>query len=450
MNLKKIFINAVTTLMTFSCISYVNVFAEEGLMNPDEALTDGNFTYELVNGSYTITGCDANSIITSIPTIRNGYAVTAIGDGAFVGCSGISELKIPDTIRSIGMNAFAGCTSLKKITIPETVTEISSGAFMRCTLLSEVTLPDTLTTIGNYAFAQCTSLESMKLPESLVNINPEAFTDCWSLKNFDASDCPSFVFEDGILMNSSKSEIYRGSVELDGDLYIDNNISAIKPGAFSGCFSIESLFIPSSVSTIGADAFSNCSSLKKIDLEQGLSVLEAGAFMYCSSLETVSIPLTVTDIPEETFAFCTSLNKVIIPEGVTSIGASAFLGCENLTKINIPKSVKSVGDYALGYTTGEEDYEKTDGFSMSVYSGSDALKYAKSNGIKHTVADRNIKQIAFIIIGVGIVIAIAVFAVILMMRNKKGAPMNVKKARKIEEQQKIEDSYEGIINDDKK
>ena len=448
MNLKKFFVTAVTALMTFSCTG-LNVSAEDGLMNPDEALTDGNFTYELVNGSYTIIGCESSSIINSIPTMRNGYAVTAIGDGAFVGCSGISELEIPDTVRSIGMNAFAGCSSLKKITIPETVTEISSCAFMRCTSLSEVNLPDTLTTIGNYAFAQCTSLESMKLPESLTTINPEAFTDCWSLTNFDASECPSFVFENGMLMNSTKSEIYRGSVELDGDLYIDNNITVIKPGAFSGCAGIESLFVPSSVSTIGADAFSNCSSLKKIDLEQGISILEAGAFMYCTSLETVSVPITVTDIPEETFAFCTSLNKVIIPEGVTSIGTSAFLGCENLSKINIPKSVKTVGDYALGYTTGEEDYEKMDDFSMSVYSGSGALKYVKSNSIKYTVADRNIKQIAFIIIAVGVVIAVAVFAVILMLRNKKGAPSNVKKARKIEEQQQFEDSYEGIIDNDK-
>ena len=434
--------------MTFSSIG-LNVYAEEGLMNPDEALTDGVFTYELVNGSYTITKCESNSIINSIPKIRNGYAVTAIADGAFAGCSGISELEIPDTIRSIGMNAFIGCMSLKKITIPDSVTEISSGAFMRCTLLSEVNLPDTLTTIGNYAFAQCTSIESMKLPESLTTINPEAFTDCWSLKEFDVSECPSFVFENGILMNSAKSEIYRGSVELSGDLYIDNNITVIKPGAFSGCASIESLFVPSSVSTIGADAFANCASLKKIDLEHGISIIEAGAFMYCNSLETVSVPLTVTDIAEETFAFCTSLEKVIIPEGVTTIGESAFLGCENLKKINVPKSVATVGDYAFGYTAGEEDYEKIEDFSMSVYSGSPALNYAKENGISRTVTDRNIKQIAFIIVAVGAVIAIAVFAVILMMRNRKGAPVDVKKARKTAEKQQIEDSYESIVDSDK-
>ena len=447
---RKFFIMAVTALISLSCMTAVNVSAEDGLMNPDEELTDGTFTYELVNGSYTIVKCSSGTVPTSIPSIRNGYAVTAIGDNAFAGCLGLTELEIPDTVRSIGMNAFAGCTSLKKLVIPDTVTEISSCAFMRCTSLTEVELPDTLTTIGNYAFAQCTGLESLKLPPSLTTINAEAFTDCWSLREFDVSECPSFVFEDGMLLNDSKSEIYRGSVELEGDLYIDNNIAVIKPGAFSGCAKIESLFVPSSVSTIGADAFSNCSSLKKADLEQGLSVLEAGAFMYCTSLETISIPLTVTRISEESFAYCTNLSKVIIPEGVTEIGDNAFLDCSGLSKVSIPESVEKVGENAFGYTFSDDnELEKQDNFSMSVYSGSGALKYARENGMDYSVADRNIKQIAFIIIAVGLILAVAVFAVVIMARNKKGASAGVKKAKKIEEQQRAEENYEKIVGDDK-
>lgn len=448
MNFKKLFITVVTALTSLSYITTLSASANGELQNPDESLTDGTFNYELVNGSYTIVGCQTGSIPKSIPSIRNGYTVTAIGDGAFVGCTGMSEIEIPDTVRSIGMNAFAGCTSLKKIAIPENVTEISSCAFMRCTSLADVELPDTLTTIGNYAFAQCTSLESMKLPASLTSINEEAFTDCWSLKEFDTSECPEFVFEDGILFNDSKSEIYRGSVELEGDLYIDSNIAVIKSGAFSGCTKIESLFVPSSVSTIGADAFSNCSSLKKVDLEQGLSILEAGAFMYCSGLETVSIPLTVTGIGEEAFAYCTNLSKVIIPEGVTEIGASAFLNCNSLSKVSVPKSVETVGENAFGYTVSGQELAKNDGFSMSVYSGSGALKYAKENKIDYSVTDRNIKQIAFIIIAVGLILTVTIFAVVLMARSKKGASASVKKAKKIEEQQQIEDSYEKIIDND--
>lgn len=447
MKVKKFFVTAVTAVMSFSFVTAFSSYADN-LEGPEDTLTDGTLTYELVNGSYTITGCDTNSIVETIPSMRNGYAVTAIGDGAFIGCKGISELELPSTIRSIGMNAFVGCTSLKKIVIPDTVTEISTCAFMRCTSLTDVELPDTLTAIGNYAFAQCTSLASLKLPESLTTINPEAFTDCYSLSSFDVSECPSFVFDDGILYNKAKSEIYRASVELEGDIYIDNTVAVIKPGAFSACQKIENLFVPSSVSTIGADAFSNCVSIKKVDLEQGLTILEAGAFMYCSSLESVSVPTTVTEIGEEAFAY-SGISKAVIPEGVTAIGASAFLGCKNLTKINVPKSVTSIGENAFGYTLDGQEFTQQDNFSMSVYSGSSALKYAKDNKIKYNVADRSLKKTAFIIIAVGLILAAAVFAIVLMSRGKKGASVGAKKAQKIEEEKKAEENYEKIVDDDK-
>lgn len=118
--------------------------------------------------------------------------------------------------------------------------------------------------------------------------------------------------------------------------------------------------------------------------------------------------------------------------------------------MNVPKSVETVGENAFGYITEDgQEFEKNDDFSMSVYSGSGALKYARENGIDHTVADRNIKQIAFIIIAVGLVVAVIVFAVVLMARNKKSASVSAKKAKKLEEQQRAEDSYEKIVGDDK-
>ena len=48
-----------------------------------EELSDGSFTYELIDGTYTITKCDTTSILTEVPELRNGYAITAIADNAF-------------------------------------------------------------------------------------------------------------------------------------------------------------------------------------------------------------------------------------------------------------------------------------------------------------------------------------------------------------------------------
>ena len=101
--------------------------AVEGLDKTDGELFDGNFTYELVNGSYVITACDPSSIVNEIPELRNGYAITAIGENAFRNCTYINELAIPDTVTSIGDNAFQGCTSLKSVKLPKRITELSSG-----------------------------------------------------------------------------------------------------------------------------------------------------------------------------------------------------------------------------------------------------------------------------------------------------------------------------------
>ena len=40
------------------------------------------------------------------------YSVTCIGDSAFCGCTGLSSLYIPSSVKTIGNNAFANCTEL--------------------------------------------------------------------------------------------------------------------------------------------------------------------------------------------------------------------------------------------------------------------------------------------------------------------------------------------------
>ena len=44
------------------------------------------------------------------------YGITSIGDYAFMGCSGLTELTLPNSVTSIRNNAFGGCSGLVKIT----------------------------------------------------------------------------------------------------------------------------------------------------------------------------------------------------------------------------------------------------------------------------------------------------------------------------------------------
>ena len=60
------------------------------------------------------------------------YAVTSIGDYAFMDCSDMTSVTIPEGVTSISVGAFEGCTALTSVTIPEGVTSIDEGAFYGC------------------------------------------------------------------------------------------------------------------------------------------------------------------------------------------------------------------------------------------------------------------------------------------------------------------------------
>ncbi len=63
---------------------------------------------------------------------------TNIGDYAFSGCSSLTEITIPQNVKTISDNAFSHCYSLTEITIPENVTTVENSAFDVCTKLNTV------------------------------------------------------------------------------------------------------------------------------------------------------------------------------------------------------------------------------------------------------------------------------------------------------------------------
>jgi hypothetical protein len=76
-------------------------------------------------------------------------SITAVGDGAFEGCTGLSSVSLP-AAQTIGEWAFSGCTSLGSVSLPAAQT-IGEWAFSGCTGLSSVSLP-AAQTIGDQAF----------------------------------------------------------------------------------------------------------------------------------------------------------------------------------------------------------------------------------------------------------------------------------------------------------
>ncbi len=111
-----------------------------------------------VTGGNLLYGAFMNcSMLTSV-TIPN--SVTSIGDFAFYNCSGLTgTLTIPNSVTSIGDYAFYRCSGLTgTLTIPNSVTIIGSGAFCYCSGLTSVTIGNSVTSIGNTAFYGCDGL----------------------------------------------------------------------------------------------------------------------------------------------------------------------------------------------------------------------------------------------------------------------------------------------------
>ncbi len=264
------------------------------------------------------------------------YTVTSIGDYAFYGCTGLTEVTILNTVTSIGDRAFEYCTSLTSVTIPTSITSIGWHAFYGCTGLTSITIPNSITSIGWYAFYGCTGLTSITIPNSVTSIGDYTFSGCTGLTS----------------------------------ITIPNSVTSIGDYTFSGCTGLTSVTIPNSVTSIGNGAFNNVLNIVYNGTAEGspwgaksVNGYVDGYLVYkdvtkttllaCSrsATGTVTIPESVTSIGESAFSGCTGLTSITIPNNVTSIGSYAFSGCRGLTSVTIGNSVTSIEYNTFAYCT---------------------------------------------------------------------------------------------------
>ena len=155
-------------------------------------LTAQTFTFEgleyWIIDDNSVKVCQQNSSAISgtvnIPSTvtynNNTYSVTAIGNYAFIVCTSLTSVTIPNSITSIGQGAFFGCSGLTSISIPNSVTSIGAEAFRSCSFVS-VTIPNSVTSIGSHAFITCRNLTSVTIPNSVTSIDKYTFFGCSSL-----------------------------------------------------------------------------------------------------------------------------------------------------------------------------------------------------------------------------------------------------------------------------
>ncbi|MCB2300098.1 leucine-rich repeat protein [Clostridium tagluense] len=86
--------------------------------SPVQADQSGDYTYTITNGKAEIMKYKGAGGVVTIPTTLGGISVTSIGKWAFLDCSGLNTIIIPQGVTSIGDGAFWYCNVLTTINIP--------------------------------------------------------------------------------------------------------------------------------------------------------------------------------------------------------------------------------------------------------------------------------------------------------------------------------------------
>ncbi len=126
------------------------------------------YDFELNGVYYNITDTDAKTV--EVTYVENGEGNADFYYGSIVIPKRVSKEGVTYNVISIGDYAFINCSSLSSVTIPEGVTSIGFSAFQGCTGLTNVTIPNSMTSIGNFAFDGCSGLTSVSIPNSVTSI----------------------------------------------------------------------------------------------------------------------------------------------------------------------------------------------------------------------------------------------------------------------------------------
>lgn len=232
------------------------------------------------------------------------YAVTIIGNAAFMYCFYLTSLTIPNSVNTVEEAAFAYCSGFTgNLVIPNSVNTIEASAFHTCygfdgTLI----LGSGVTSIGAWAFNSCDGLTGvLNIPSNVASIGEDAFVYC----KFD-----------GIVVDPENPNYDSRN---DCNAIIETSTNELT----AGC---KNTVIPNTVTAIGGNAFKGITGMTSIE-----------------------IPDSVVSIGDNAFAFCFDLaGDLVIPNSVTHIGESAFFQCEGLDgKLVIGESVSSIGDWAF-------------------------------------------------------------------------------------------------------
>lgn len=252
--------------------------------------------------------------------------LTSIGQKAFY-WSSITELHLPESLKSLSYWMCYNCENLQKVTLPNSLTEIAEGAFKSCKQLTEINIPTALTTIRETAFDGCAMPKELNL-SNVTTIEGYAFRNCTQLTKVilakTLESIPVWAF---------------GSCTSLADVTWPQNLKTISYYAFYEA-PIATLQLPETVTSIGDKAFSNNKAITRFVFPKHVGKV-LNTFSGCTNLTEVVLPEDATEINTEAF-MGTGIKQIIIPEGYTTIMEEAFKSCPQLETIVLPSTLTNL------------------------------------------------------------------------------------------------------------
>lgn len=279
------------------------------------------------------------------------------GSSLYVGGELLTDLVIPDTVKSINAYAFRNCVSLQTVTIPDGIETINIEAFSYCPNLTTVTIPASVKNLYRKSFSYCPSLRTININASNLTNFGESNMHYSDYSPFYMSGAETCVVNIGDTVTHISRNLFNNSNITSVQFSENSRCKTISEFAFYNCYKLESLTIPSSVESIKSNAFS--SYLRELYNNSSLNI-NAGAYGLSSFVIIIKNGQQTQDriFIKDSFKYLVknsiyymldyvgTATDVVLPDTIDGneyeIRDYAFYGCK-LTSVTIPTTIKKVG-----------------------------------------------------------------------------------------------------------
>ena len=210
------------------------------------------------------------------------YAAS-IGEGAFAKCEGLTEIVIPGNVKTVKSRAFYGCVNLSKVVFEEGVESLYQGRtvwgdliFAGCTNLSEIYIPSTVKKISPDLLLCSNKIKTVSVDENNENYSTDGnFILSKDKKVLVCGRHGDFTLPDGVIEIGPLAFCEAIIRQFD----LPETVEKIDDKAFMSCkFVNKNIVIPENISYIGKNAFSGCL-FNGITISSGATKIDDEAFL---------------------------------------------------------------------------------------------------------------------------------------------------------------------------